>query len=257
MGARLLERAEKLRAVGVLRAGLENVDLAAAAARDIEVIPTPGRNARAVAEFTVGLILAEIKNIARGHDAMKDGVFRKNYVNTGMVPELFGKTVGLIGLGHIGGLVARFLEPFGCRLMVYDPYLADFPAGLERSATLDDLLAASDIVTIHMRLTDATKHMLGPAQFARMKRGAYFVNTARSGLVDETALVQALQNGTLMGAALDVFDQEPLPDSHPFLTLDNVTLAPHMAGTTRDAFTNSPRLFCERFIASHLHQPST
>ena len=253
VGKELIARADKLKYVGVLRAGLENVDLAAAAAKHIEIIPTAGRNARAVAEFTVGLILAEIKNIARSHASMKQNHFRKDYVNTGQVPELLDKTVGLIGLGHIGGLVARFLEPFGCRILVHDPYLTDFPAGVEKAGTLDDLLAASDIVSIHMRLTDDTRHMIGPEQFAKMKPTAYFVNSARSGLVDEAALVRALENRIIMGAALDVFDSEPLPDGHPFLTLDNVTLTPHMAGTTRDAFANSPKLFCERFIKSHLH----
>ncbi|MCC8180642.1 MAG: 2-hydroxyacid dehydrogenase [Planctomycetes bacterium] len=248
VGEKLLGRAGKLKYVGVLRAGLENVDTAAAAAKNIEVIPTPGRNARAVAEFTVGMILAEIKNIGRAHAAMKQNHFRKDYVNTNKVPELLDKTVGLIGLGHIGGLVAQFLQPFGCRMMVFDPFLADFPATVEKAETLDQLLAAADIVSIHMRLTDQTKHMIGADQLAKMKPEAYLINTARSGLIDEQALIRALENRSIMGAALDVFENEPLPPDSPFLTLDNVTLTPHMAGTTRDAFGNSPGLFCQRFI---------
>ncbi|MCC8165867.1 MAG: 2-hydroxyacid dehydrogenase [Planctomycetes bacterium] len=249
VGTALIERAARLKYIGVLRAGLENVDSAAAAARNVTVIPTPGRNARAVAEFTVGLILGEIKNIARSHAAMKQGVFRKEYVNTGQVPELLDKTVGLVGLGHIGGLVAKFLQPFGCRVLVHDPFLTDLPAGLERAERLDDLLASSDIVSLHMRLTDQTKNLIGAAELAKMKPAAYLINSARSGLIDESALVQALENRSIMGAALDVFDSEPLPAGHPFLTLDNVTLTPHMAGTTRDAFANTPKLFCERFLA--------
>lgn len=252
VGEKLLARANGLKRIGVLRAGVENVDLAAAAAKGIEVIPTPGRNARAVAEFTVGLILAETKNIARAHAAMKQNHFRKDYANTGRVPELLGKTVGLVGLGHIGGLVAKFLSPFGCRLLVHDPYLKDFPPGVDKADTLGQLLSESDIVSLHMRLTDATRHMIGAAQLAKMKPSAYLINSARSGLIDEEALIRALADGKITGAALDVFDHEPLPEGHPFLTLDNITLTPHMAGTTRDAFGNSPGLFCERFIESHL-----
>ncbi len=253
VGAELIRRAKKLRYIGVLRAGTENVDAAAAKAAGAEIIPTPGRNARAVAEFTVGMILAEIRNLARGHAALKANRFRKDFANSACIPELLDKKVGLIGLGHIGGLVAKFLSAFDCRILVYDPYLNQVPAGMTKVATLNELLAEADIVSMHMRLTDQTRHMIGAAELALMKPGAYLINTARSGLIDEKALVKALQEKRIMGAAIDVFENEPLPADDPIVQLDNITITPHMAGSTQDAFKNTPKLFCDRFINSKLH----
>lgn len=247
VGGRLIARAGRLKWIGVLRAGTENVDAAAAAAAGIEVVPTPGRNARAVAEFTVGMILAETRNIARAHAAMKHNRFRKDFPNADAIPEMSGKEVGLIGLGHIGGMVARLLSSFDCRLLVYDPFLKEAPAG-----DLDSLLSRADVVSIHMRLTGDTRHMIGERELGLMKPTAYLINTARSGLVDENALVEALRAKAIMGAAIDVFEKEPLPAGHPFLGLDNITLTPHLAGSTRDAFANTPGLFCERFINDRL-----
>lgn len=252
VGAEVIKRGSKLKYIGVLRAGTENVDAAAAKAAGIEIIPTPGRNARAVAEFTVGMILSEIRNIARAHAAMKGNKFRKDFPNSTCIPELLDKKVGLIGLGHIGSLVAKFLGSFDCDILVYDPYLDKAPAGVAKVDSLDELLERSDIVSMHMRLTDQTRHMIGAAQLARMKPSAYLVNTARSGLVDEKALVEALQAKRIMGAAIDVFENEPLPVDDPIVRLDNITLTPHMAGTTYDAFMNTPKLFCDRFIKSRL-----
>lgn len=237
----------KLRMIGVSRAGLENVNVAEASARGIAVFHVMGRNAHAVSDFAVGLMLAEARNIARAHHAIKTGTWRKTFSNTEIVPELGGRTVGLVGFGNIGALVARKLSGFDVRVLVYDPY-ADPDAlathGVE-AADLDTLLSEADIVSLHARLSDANRGMIGRDQFARMKPTAILVNTARAGLIDQDALVEALRAGRIAGAALDVFPTEPLPSDSPLLECDNVTLTTHIAGTTADALRNSPFLLME------------
>lgn len=240
-----LERLPALRVIGVLRGGCENVDVQAATRRGIAVLNTPGRNARAVAECTVGLMLAEIRNLARSHAALMAGQWRREFPNHSAIPELHGKTVGLIGYGAVGRLVAHYLIAFGSRVVVCDPYLEEVPAPVER-VELDTLLEQSDLVSLHARLTSANHGLIGAKQLARMKPTAVLVNTARSGLVDETALIDALRRRTIMGAALDVFDHEPLAPDHPLLALDNVTVTPHLAGSSIDAFHGSPGLMAER-----------
>lgn len=250
IGREVIDRARTLRFVGVLRAGTENVAAAHAAGRGIEVLNTPGRNARAVAEFTVALMLAETRNIGRAHAAMQRGVWRKEYPNGAAIPEMHGKTVGIVGYGHIGGLVAGYLQAFGARIVFHDPFVTG-DTGAARSVSLPELLRTSDIVSLNLRLSEETHHLIGARELALMKRSAVLVNTSRSGVVDQAALVAALQERRIQGAALDVFDVEPLPADHPLLQLDNVTLTSHLAGSTVDAFVNSPRLFADRFIAAH------
>jgi D-3-phosphoglycerate dehydrogenase len=239
-----IERLRSLRVIGVVRGGTENVDVSFATNRGISVLNTPGRNARAVAECTLGMILSEIRNIARSHACLKSGQWRREYANTAGIPELNEKTVGLVGYGAVGRLVAHYLQAFGSRILAYDPYAEGDPA----PATLVDLptlLRESDVVSIHARLTEDTQHLIGPEQLGLMKPTAVLVNTARSGLVDERALIDALAKKRIMGAALDVFDTEPLPADHPLLQLDNVTITPHLAGSTIDAFRNSPRMMAD------------
>ena len=238
----ILERAERLRLIGVLRGGTENIDIEAATQRGIAVANTPGRNARAVAEFTVGLIFAEIRNIARSHAALKKAIWRKEFPNSTEIPELFGKTAGLIGLGSVGHLVAGFLAAFGCRIIAYDPYVKLARPGINL-LPLAEVLQQADIVSMHARYTEETHHLISAREINLMKPTAILVNTARSGLVDQEALAEALQQKTIRGAALDVFDVEPLPEKHAFLSLDNLTITPHLAGSTRDAFLNSPKMF--------------
>jgi D-3-phosphoglycerate dehydrogenase len=241
-----IEAAKKLKVIAVLRGGTENIDVPCATQRGIAVLNTPGRLARAVAECTVGLILAEIRNLARGHARLMQGNWDRSFPNTDDIPELYRRTVGLVGYGAVAQLVAKYLEAFGCRLLAFDPYLKGDPAPAEL-CNLPTLLRESDVVSLHARLSAETQHLIGAKELALMKPSAILVNTARSGLVDEAALVQALRERRLMGAALDVFDTEPLPAGHPFLRLDNVTLTPHLAGSTGDAFRNSPVL-----MAGHL-----
>jgi len=257
---------------GVLRGGVENIDVETATKRNIAVFNTPGRNARAVAECTIGLILAEIRNIARGHAALKQGLWTRDYPNKNDIPELLGRTVGLVGFGAIGRLVAKFLDAFGAKIIVYDPYLQASGFRLQASGSasntnpevrspkseasddnitqvdLETLMRQSDIVSIHARYLPETHHLVNRDLLLMMKPTAVLVNTARSGLVDEKALLEVLQTRKIMGAALDIFDEEPLPPGSPFLALDNVTIVPHLAGSTMDAFRNSPKLFAAHLV---------
>jgi len=172
-----------------------------------------------------------------------------NYNGYGVVGTtpayLAGKTVGIIGVGQIGSKVARRLKAFDSKIICYDPYCCNTNTEFD-FVDLDTLLKQSDFITIHMRLTESTKHMLGKRELALMKPTAYVINTARSGLIDEAALVEALQNKQIMGAALDVFEEEPLTSGNPLLALKNVTLTPHMAGASRDAFWGAPALLAQK-----------
>lgn len=237
---KLIEKAKNLKLIGVLRGGAENIDCEYAAAKEISVMNTPGRNARAVAEFTIGMILSEIRNIARSHAALKNGEWRKKFPNSGFVPELNGKIVGLVGFGSVGKLVASYLNAFGCKILVYDPFFKGNIDYIE-IVDLEYLLKNSDIISIHARLTDDTYHMIGKKEISLMKSTSVIVNTARSGLVDEKSIVEALDEGKIAGAAIDVFDVEPIVKNDKILQLDNITITPHMAGSTRDAFINSPK----------------
>jgi D-3-phosphoglycerate dehydrogenase len=243
---RFLQLARSLKLVGVLRGGTENVDVSYATQRHVAVMNTPGRNARAVAECTMALILAEIRNIARSHAALTRGIWQRNFPNSSAIPELNHKTVGLVGYGAVGQLVAHYLFAFGSKVLAVDPFFQGDPSPVEL-VELPELLRESDVVSLHARLTADNHHMISRAELEQMKPTAVLVNTARSGLVDERALVDALVDRTIMGAAIDVFDQEPLPPDHPFTTLDNVTVSPHLAGSTIDAFRGSPSL-----MAGHL-----
>jgi len=248
--ARMIEAAPNLKVIGVLRGGIENIAVDLATERGITLLNTPGRNARAVAECTLGLILTEVRNLARSHACLKAGQWRREFDNTAAIPELCGKTVGLVGYGAIGRLVAHYLEAFGSRIIAFDPYCQGDPAPAEL-VDLPTLMAQSDIVSIHARLVPETHHLIGAAELAMMKPHAVLVNTARSGLVDEKALVEVLSEKRIMGAALDVFDDEPLPADSPMLTLDNVTITPHLAGSTIDAFLNSPKMMAEHLTRMH------
>jgi D-3-phosphoglycerate dehydrogenase / 2-oxoglutarate reductase len=242
----MIEAATSLKVIGVLRGGVENIAVGLATKRGVSVLNTPGRNARAVAECTLGLILTEIRNLARSHACLMRGEWRREFANGMAIPELNEKTVGLVGYGAIGRLVAHYLEAFGSRILAFDPYCQGDSAPAEL-VDLPTLMKESDVVSLHARLSPETQHLIGAAELAMMKPTAILVNTARSGLIDEKALVEVLQQKKIMGAALDVFDEEPLPSGSPMLELDNVTITPHLAGSTIDAFLNSPKM-----MAGHL-----
>jgi D-3-phosphoglycerate dehydrogenase len=237
-----------LKVLGVIRAGLENVNVAAATKLGIAVVNAVGRNADSVSDFAVGLLLAECRNIARGHANVVKNNFDRQFSNSGQIPDLRGKTVGIFGFGIIGRLVAEKLSGFRVNVLVYDPFLKAEDV-LDAGAKLTDketLFRESDFISVHARYTEETRHVIGVREFALMKPTAYFINTARSGLVDYDALANALSERRIAGAGLDVFDEEPLSEDNPLLSLPNVTLTPHIAGATIDAARNSPKLIFER-----------
>lgn len=236
-----------LKIIGVLRAGYENINTAYASSKEVLVYNTPGRNATAVADFTVGMLIGECRNIAKSHRNLKDGHWVRDYANAAVVPDLSGKTVGIIGLGQIGQKVAQRLHGFEMNILGYDPYVSELPSYI-KSVSLRQLAETSDFITVHTRLGKETERMINAEFLRKVKPSAYFINTARSGLVDEKALYDALLSKRLIGAALDVFDVEPPPKDYPLLTLDNVTVTPHLAGGTVDAFVNSPVLLAAQMI---------
>ncbi|HLH48786.1 MAG TPA: 2-hydroxyacid dehydrogenase [Roseiarcus sp.] len=234
--AGILDRLPTLKLIAVSRGGPVNIDMNAARERRVLVVNTPGRNASAVAEFTIGAILAETRLITRGHDSLRRGEWRGDLYRADLTgEELSEMTVGVIGYGHVGTKVVRLLKAFGCRVLVCDPYVQlsadDLRDGVEQ-VSLDRLLRDSDVVTLHARVTAETRGFIGPAQFAAMKRGAYFINTARGPLVDYAALTEALKSRHLRGAALETFAIEPTPPDLELLRLENVTLTPHIAGAS-------------------------
>lgn len=230
--------------LGVCRAGVENVDVTAASAKGMNVMRTMGRNAEAVSDFTMALMLAELRNVAKGHHAFMQGEWKKQYANSGYMGDMAGKTVGLVGFGYIGKLVARKLSGFDVKVVAYDPFLGE-EAVAEHNATkvsLEELCRQSDMISIHARLCKETEGMIGEKEIAVMKPSAYIINTARAGLVDEKALINALQEHKIGGAALDVYWTEPVPADHALFKMDNVTITPHLAGATNDTFKNTPYL---------------
>jgi len=243
VSSKVMDALPQLRIIGVCRSGYDNVNVAEATKRGILVFRTLGRNSQAVSDFTVGLILSEARNIARAHHVIKTGDWTKKFHNHGFVPELGGKNIGLIGFGYIGRLVAQKLSGFDVNVLVADPYVSqdDMPANC-RKVELDELLSKSDFISIHVKDTRETKGLIGKVEFAKMKPTAYLINTGRAAVVDQDALLHALKSGQIMGAALDVFDVEPIANNSPFLDLDNVTLTTHIAGTTADVLDNSPGL---------------
>jgi D-3-phosphoglycerate dehydrogenase / 2-oxoglutarate reductase len=236
LSAGMMDRLPKLRLVAVSRGGPVNIDMTAARARNIRVVNTPGRNASAVAEFTIGAILAQTRNITRGHDALRAGNWRGDLYRAEVVgDELSDMTVGVIGYGAIGTRVVRLLKAFGCRILVCDPYVQLTPDDRNDAVlqvSLERLLAESDVVTLHARVTPETTGMIGKAALARMKKGSYFINTARGPMVDYDALTDALRSNHLRGAMLETFAVEPPPVDWPLLKLENVTLTPHIAGAS-------------------------
>ena len=239
IGRDLLESATRLRMVQRSGVGLDSIDLDELKARHIPLYVNPGVNAHSVAEHTVMLVLAVLRRLPAVHATLKNGQWIKHELGI-RNRDLRGRKLGLIGLGHIGLAVAQLLQPFGVDLAYYKPSRLDSSAEDElnlRYLPLDDLLGWSEIVSLHCPLNAATLGMLDARRLALLPPGAALVNTARGALIDESALVEALQEGRLGGAALDVYAQEPLPADSPLRTLENVVLTPHIGGITHDAFT--------------------
>lgn len=258
---KLLEKAPNLKAILTCRGGLEHIDLKACSERGIPVMNVI-RNAIPVAEFTLGLMLALTRNIAQSHYHLIDGRWVKQFPNTGFTSTLMNLKVGLVGLGNIGIEVATRLKAMGVSMIAFDAY-AD-PARLARNGlsdiqlldTMEEVFEQADIVSLHLRLTPETEKIINKNCFSRMKPTSYFINSARGGLVDHDDLLDALRSRSIAGAALDVFDSEPLSEDSGFLHLDNVVITPHIAGQTEDAIPKAPYLLI-RELNKALEQGTT
>jgi D-3-phosphoglycerate dehydrogenase len=244
---KLMDAMPNLRMVGLARAGKENINLEEATKRGILAFNVMGRNAEAVSDFAVGLMLAESRNIAKAHYSIKQGGWQKEFANVSFVPQLKGKKIGIVGFGYIGQLVAQKLSGWELEVLVYDAFMDEETIQAQGCKKVDKetLFKESDFVSIHLRLVEATKGFVGEKELGLMKDTAYLINTGRSGLIDSDALLKALQEKQIAGAGLDVFDQEPLENPNPWVELDNVTLTTHIAGTTTEVLTGSPYLLME------------
>jgi D-3-phosphoglycerate dehydrogenase len=232
----LMAAAPKLRLVARAGIGTDNIDLEEATRRGIPVLTAPGANSNSAAEHALALMLAMARRIPGAHASVADGKWeRKAFEGT----ELRGKTLGILGLGRIGTMVARLAQAFGMTVVALDPYVLASHAlslGVEL-LPLDAVLGRADFLTLHLALTDDTRHLLNAERLRMMKKGAFIVNTARGALIDDVALVRALEDGHIGGAALDVFEPEPLPADSPLRRAPNVLLTPHLGASTREAQT--------------------
>lgn len=247
----LLAVAKNLKVVGRLGVGLDNIDMAACAAREIKVFPATGANSLSVVEYVIGTAMTLLRGAYFANAAMLAGEFPKTKL---IGREIAGKRMGLVGFGAIARDVARHAQALGMSVAAYDPYVpVDAPAwqGVEK-LELDALLSTSDVISIHLPLTPETRGVIGEAAFARMKPDAILINAARGGVMDEAELVAALKGGRLAGAALDVFEQEPLKadGAKLFAGTPNLILTPHIAGNTVESNGRVSGLVAERVIAA-------
>jgi D-3-phosphoglycerate dehydrogenase / 2-oxoglutarate reductase len=269
---KVLQSAKKLKLIGCPRGNPVNIDVKAASDLGTPVIYTPGRNANSAAEFTIGLILAELRHIARAYHSMKAGKYLgepvKNIYNTPHQNdvmwnidkdspykkfrgyELRGRTLGLIGLGNIGRRVAKFAKAFDMNVIAYDPYCSkeDAKKIMVKIVSLSTLLKSADFVSIHCKVTEETIGLIGDKELSLMKSNAYIINTARASIIKQDALIQVLENKKIAGAALDVYWYEPIPSNHPLLNVENVTLTPHIAGASDDVPIFQSKMIIEDVI---------
>ncbi|GAB6101230.1 hydroxyacid dehydrogenase [Thermococcus atlanticus] len=231
---KVIEAAPKLRVIGRAGVGLDNIDLEAAKERGIEVVNSPGASSRSVAELALALMFNVARKIAFADRRMREGVWAKKQC-LGM--ELEGKTLGIVGFGRIGYQIAKIAKAMGMNLLLYDPYPNEERAREVggKFVELEELLKESDVITLHVPLLDSTYHLINEERLKLMKPTAILINAARGPIVDTDALVKALREGWIAGAALDVFEEEPLPKGHPLTELDNVVLTPHIGASTVEA----------------------
>jgi len=245
---RVLAACPDLELVVVCRGGPVNVNLEAAQRFRVAVRSTPGRNAIAAAEHTVALLLAALRHIPEIHQGLREGAWRSDlYALDEVGSELSGSTVGLVGFGAIGARVVRILQAFDATVIVHDPY-----ADVE-SVELRELLSRSSVVSLHARLTASNRRMIDAERIALMPRGAVLVNTARGGLVDYDAVVDALESGHLGAAAFDVFDTEPLPPGSRLLKAPRTVFTPHLAGATRQTASRAAMLAAQQ-VSTYLSE---
>lgn len=232
----LMEASPHLRVIGVHGVGYDHVDVQAAEDLGKIVFHTPSALTETVAEMTLALMLSLIRNVVRADRATRAGEWARKYQDL-IGSEIMGKTIGIVGLGRIGSAVARRLKPFEVELLYSDIVRKEeleHELGIRR-VDLDVLLDTSDITTLHVPLTPITKSLISVKEFEMMRDGVYIVNMARGGVIDQRALIQALRSGKVAGAALDVFDEEPLDPLNPLVSMDNVILTPHIGASTMEA----------------------
>ena len=231
----MLEAGAKLRVVGRAGVGVDNVDVETATRRGVIVMNAPGGNTVSTAEHAFSLLLCAARKLPQADAMVRSGKWsRKEFQGV----ELYNKSLGIIGMGRIGSELSRRAIAFGMRVLAFDPYLSATRARslqVELVDELDDLLREADFITLHTPLTPETHHLLNAERFAKMKRGVRIINCARGGLIDEAALAECLTSGHVAGAALDVFEKEPLPDDSPLRGLPNLVLTPHLGASTAEA----------------------
>lgn len=251
----LLDNAPRLRVVSNMAVGYDNIDVAACTARGIPVGNTPGVLTDTTADFAWTLLMAAARRVVEGVDYVRAGRWKTWGPMLLMGPDVHGATLGIVGIGRIGQAMARRARGFGMRILYYDPYVPD--AGIEGAASvdLDTLLAESDFVTLHVPLTDTTQHLIGRDELRKMKSSAILINTARGGVVDPDALYEALQDGQITRAALDVTEPEPIPTDHPLLTLPNCIVVPHIASASIATRTKMATMAAENMLAGLKGEP--
>jgi D-3-phosphoglycerate dehydrogenase / 2-oxoglutarate reductase len=241
----LLQRGERLRVIGRAGVGVDNVDMKTATELGVAVINAPGGNTVSVAELVFGVLVGLARHLPRAWESMRAGRWDRSRLGGS---ELRGRTLAILGMGRIGSEVARRARAFGMHVVGYDPYVGAprfQELGVERLERLSDALDRADVLTLHVPLNPETEGMIGAAELARMGRHAFVLNLARGGVVVEAALAEALEAGRIAGAALDVFDAEPLPAEHPLRAVPNLLLTPHLGASTRDAQRNVAVEACE------------
>lgn len=265
----VIENAKNLKLIACTRATPVNIDVNAAKERGIPVLFTPGRNSDATAEHTFGLMLSIARRIPMAHAALKAGEYtappETEYVTKeGLRPDVFwgvgenapytvfkgtqlhGKTLGIVGYGSIGRRVGRIARAFGMALLIYDPYVGEIDVeefGVRKALSLKQLMQESDFVTCHLKVTPDTTRCINKEMLSYMKPTAYFINAARSAILDEAALIEVLRERRIAGAAIDVFDKEPIPSDHPYIReLDNIVITPHIAGAAAEVLTNHTKM---------------
>jgi len=254
--AALLRQAERLKVVGRLGVGLDNIDLATARAQHIAVVTAQGANAVAVAEYVFACLLRFTRDLETVGASVRQGAWNRGLGGT----ELFGKTLGLIGLGDIAQRIVLRAQAFGLRILAYDPWqLATRMVTMELGVSLvpwEELLQSSDFISVHVPLTNQTRRLIDAEALSKMQPGAYLINTSRGGVVDEAALLDAVRQGTLAGAALDVRHQEPPSMDDELRTMERILGTPHIAGLTQEAGRRTVEMVAEDVLRILSGQPA-
>ena len=242
----VIKKGKNLKVIGRAGVGVDNIDVSEATKRKIPVVNAPGGATVSVAELTFAHMLSLARNLSKSDKTMKNGLWEKKKLKG---TELCDKTLGLVGSGRIGAEVGKRAKAFGMKVIVYDPYLSKETAEKHSFEPVDlySLLKNSDFISIHTPLTDETRKMISTNEFEKMKNNAFIINCARGGVIDESALYDALKKGRIKGAALDVYESEP-PKNSPLLTLDNIVFTPHLGASTEEAQIRAGTVTAEQVL---------